>query len=132
MESKKCPVCGTSFLGRLDKKYCSDQCRGTANNKIKRKSERLMIETNRRLRKNRKILKTLCPVGKSTVRKSILIEMGFDFSSFTSMYMPRSGNLYYLCYDYGFSPIIQKGVERALIISKQNYVDDWHPWNFAR
>ncbi|MBC7863150.1 MAG: DUF2116 family Zn-ribbon domain-containing protein, partial [Bacteroidia bacterium] len=31
--TKKCPECGESYLGRVDKKFCSDQCRNTYNNR---------------------------------------------------------------------------------------------------
>ncbi len=132
METMNCPVCDEQIKGRSDKKYCSDQCRSAANNNRKNIQEQQIKVTNKRLRKNRTILKTLCPIGKSTVRKTVLTEMGFDFSVFTSLYMPKSGNLYYLCYDYGFSPIVQKGVERALIITKQKYAGYWQPWQFAK
>lgn len=118
-------------MGRSDKKYCSDQCRATANNQLKNETEKVIIEFNKRLRKNRTILKTLCPIGKSTVRKSVLLDMGFDFSSFTNMYLSPQGNLYYLTYDYGFSPIIQKGIEKALIITRQPYVNEWQPWKYV-
>lgn len=129
---KNCPVCGDSFRGRIDKKYCSDQCRATANNQNRKKSEKAILATNRVLRKNRTILKTLCPIGKATVRKSVLDSMGYDYDIFSSLFMANNGNLYYLCYDYGFSPIVQKGVERALIITRQNYVGTWQPWKFIK
>ncbi len=127
-----CPVCNTPIIGRSDKKYCSDQCRSESNNQRRNVAEKRIIVTNKKLRRNRTILKTLCPVGKSTVRKTVLVEMEYDFSVFTSLYMPKSGNLYYLCYDYGFSLIVQNGVERALIITKQEYAGDWQPWKFAK
>ena len=131
-ETKKCPVCSTLLVGRSDKKYCSDQCRAIANNQFKYKTQKLITDTNKRLRRNRTILKTLSPVGKATVRKTILESMGYDFSAFTSLYLSPAGNLYYLCYDYGFSPIVQRGIERALIITRQKYVGDWQPWQFAK
>jgi len=37
------------------------------------------------MRRNRKILKTLSPVGKSTVRKEVLEAMVYNFSIFSSM-----------------------------------------------
>lgn len=125
-----CLTCKTPMRGREDKKYCSDQCRATANNHNRKATEKEIIFTNKVLRKNRKILKTLCPVGKSTVRRTVLESMGYNFSIFSSLYYPNSSNLYYFCYDYGFSPIVQKGVERALIITRQNYVGKWEPWKF--
>ena len=131
-DSKICPVCSTPFRGRSDKKFCSDQCRATANNQNRLKSEREIIETNKKVRKNRTILKTLCPIGKATVRKSVLVDMGYDFSYFSSLYLPASDHLYYFCYEYGFSPIVQNGVERALIITRQDYVGKWEPWKFIK
>ncbi len=132
METRKCPVCDAPVIGRSDKKYCSDQCRAVANNQFKQKTQKLIIDTNKRLRRNRTILKTLSPVGKATVRKTVLENMGDDFLAFTALYLPSTGNLYYLCYDYGFSPIVQRGIERALIITKQSYVGGWQPWQFAK
>jgi len=92
MESNICPVCASPIIGRSDKIYCSDQCRATANNQLKNTSEKRIIDTNKRLRRNRTILKTLCPVGKSTVRKSILEDMGYDFSAFTSFILVANGH----------------------------------------
>jgi len=132
MKKQVCPICNEPVVGRADKRFCSDQCRATANNKLKNTNEKQIIEVNKRLRKNRTILKTLSPVGKATVRKSILEDMGYDFSAFTSLYMPASGTLYYICYDYAFSPIVQSGVEKALIVSKQQYVSKWQPWQFVK
>ncbi len=117
---------------QVRQKVLPDQCRAVANNQFKQKTQKLIIDTNKRLRRNRTILKTLSPVGKATVRKTVLENMGYDFLAFTALYLPSTGNLYYLCYDYGFSPIVQRGIERALIITKQSYVGGWQPWQFAK
>lgn len=130
VQNRTCSFCGTAIVGRSDKIFCSDQCRASSNNRAKNISEKNIIDTNKRMRRNRTILKTLCPIGKSTVRKSVLVDLGFDFSSFTSMYLSPNGQLYYLSYDYGFSPIVQKGIDKALIITKQNYVRNWQPWKY--
>ncbi len=34
--TKVCPVCGETVIGRSDKIYCSDGCRGHANNEKRR------------------------------------------------------------------------------------------------
>ena len=31
---KNCPECGEHIIGRVDKKFCSDQCRASHNNKL--------------------------------------------------------------------------------------------------
>ncbi len=124
-----CKECGKPLQGRLDKKFCDTYCRNTYNNKIKRRNEEYIQQINSALRKNRKILKTLSPVGKSTVRKEVMEAMGYDFSLFSSLYQAPKGALYYLCYDYGFSPIVDpRGIPKAVIISKQKYMQHWEPW----
>ncbi len=124
-----CKECGKPLQGRLDKKFCDTYCRNTYNNKIKRRNEEYIQQINSALRKNRKILKTLSPVGKSTVRKEVMEAMGYDFSLFSSLYKTPKGTLYYLCYDYGFSPIVDpRGIPKAVIISKQKYMQHWEPW----
>jgi predicted nucleic acid-binding Zn ribbon protein len=109
MANRKCPVCGNPLTGRIDRKYCSDQCRYLENNKNKYDAERPILEINRRLRKNRAILKALCPIGKSTVRKEVMVAMGYDMTIFSSLFLTTKKQVYYLCYDYGFTPLKEKG-----------------------
>ena len=127
-----CKKCGKSIQGRIDKRFCDAYCRNSFNNKAKRGNEKIISDLNRALRKNRTILKTLSPVGKSTVRKEVMLAMGYNFNVFSSMYRASKTSLYYLCYEYGFSPIIDsRGIEKAVIINKQNYMDDWQPWKYV-
>lgn len=130
MNMRTCPVCQSVLSGRMDKKYCSDQCRSLANNKNKMEAQRILLLTNQALRKNRTILKTLCPQGKATVRKEILLSMGFSPAAFTSIFVTRSKQVYYLCYDYGYTPIMEGQTEKALIVSRQEYMNDLDPWRF--
>lgn len=132
MTSRKCPVCGNPLTGRIDKKYCSDQCRYLENNKNKYEPERPILEVNSKLRKNRTILKTLCPAGKATVRREIMVAMGYDVAVFSSLFLTTKKQVYYLCYDYGFTPLLEHGVEKALIITRQEYMRAWDPWKFVK
>lgn len=132
MNARKCPVCGAPLAGRTDKKYCSDQCRYTGNNKIKSETEAPILATNKALRRNRTILKTLCPFGKATVRREVLDSMGYDVKVFSSLFLTSRKQLYYFCYDYGFTPLLDKGVERVLIVSKQPYMNEWNPWKYVK
>lgn len=127
-----CVECGKPIHGRLDKRFCDAYCRNSYNNKVKRDDEQYILDVNRSIRKNRKILKTLSPVGKSKVRKEVLEALGYDFNIFSSMYRTSKGSIYYLCYEYGFNPIIDnKGIEKAVIISRQDYMPDWQPWKYV-
>ena len=131
--AKKCQECSKTLQGRLDKRFCDAYCRNAFNNKLKRTDEKYILDINRLLRKNRRILKTLSPLGKSTVRKEVLDAMGYDFTIFSSMYRSPQGLIYYLCYDFGFSPIIdKKKIDRALIINRQVYMKDWQPWKYVK
>ena len=127
----QCRECGKPLLGRLDKKYCDDQCRSNFNNRNKRLHEKMIVNTNSQLRKNRTILKTLCPTGKATVRRSVLRDMGFDFQLFTGIF-PTKGSTYYFSYEYAFTPQIdQKGVEKVIIVQRQNYMENkFDPWKY--
>ena len=106
MDKKKtCPVCGDTFTGRVDKKFCSDQCRTEFNNKSNKDVTNYMRNINGVLRKNRKILEKLNPQGKTKVPKKRLVDKGFDFHYFTSTYTTKAGTVYYFCYEQGFLPL---------------------------
>ncbi len=110
---RNCLECGKELKGRLGKKYCDSACKSSYHNRHKSFGEVTIQEINRILRHNRSILKTLCPEGKSTVRKEVLDRMGYDYRYFNSVFKSKQ-TIYYLAYDYGFSPIIDdKGVERG-------------------
>ncbi|MBN2638212.1 MAG: hypothetical protein JXR65_03875 [Bacteroidales bacterium] len=100
-----CIECGEKFYGRTDKKFCSDQCRNSYNNRLNKDENSFMRNINRTLRKNRKILKDLNPSGKTKVAKSQLAAEGFDFKHFTHVYKNKEGRIYYFCYEYGYLPI---------------------------
>ncbi len=117
-----CHQCGKKLSGRLDKKFCDDYCRSTFNNQFKREDQQLIQEVNRLIRKNRRILKSLCPIGKATVRKEVLDTMEYDYRYFSGLFK-TSTNLYYLVYDYAFAPIYEKNIEKALIVKRQEYMD---------
>ena len=125
MEEKQlgatCQVCGTDLVGRVDKRFCSDHCRALLHNK-KRKAdagERMILDINRILRKNRSILKVSSPLGKTTTRREYLVVQGFDFNFFTHQYRTTKGNIYYFCYDYGYLPLAE---EKVLIVNWQSYM----------
>lgn len=127
LENRVCSTCGTTLTGRIDRKFCSDQCRATYNNRQKQKHEKTILDTNRVLRKNRRILKTLCPEGKSTVRKQVLDDMGFDFRYMTNLYQSGKGGIYFLCYDYGYTHINEGLKEKVVIVQRQAYMDKYVP-----
>lgn len=130
MNSRPCPICEAPIAGRSDKKYCSDQCRSLANNEKKLKSQQVLLDINQRLRRNRTILKTLCPQGKAIVRKEVLISLGYTVENFTSIFVTQKKQVYYICYDFAYTPIMEGNIEKALIVNRQEYMKNLDPWKF--
>lgn len=104
MEERFCLDCGESLNGRADKKFCSDQCRNSFNNRINSDNNNFMRNVNNILRKNRRILAELTPAGqgKATLHKDKVVEQGFNFGFHTHTYVTRKGTTYYFCYEYGY------------------------------
>ena len=115
-----CMECGKTLVGRIDKKFCTDQCRHQYNNKKKRVQEAAILNINQQLRKNRSIIKSLNPVGKTTVRRSLLKNMGFSFDFFTHIYRTNKGITYYFNYEYGYTLIED---EKIVLVTYQNYMN---------
>jgi hypothetical protein len=105
MEEKTCSECGTTIKGRVDKKFCSDQCRSAYNNRINSDETSYVRNVNNILRKNRRILLELNPEGKNRVSRDKLKLKGFDFQHFTSTYTTKEGAQYFYCYEQGYLPI---------------------------
>ncbi|WP_372769356.1 hypothetical protein [Lutibacter sp.] len=98
----KCLECGEPFSGRIDKKFCSDYCRNSYNNKIDKDSKNLIRNINNRLRKNHRLLSVLNESGKTKVTRRKLLDGNFDFNYFTSIYTTKTGNTYFYIYDQGY------------------------------
>lgn len=103
--SKTCLECGERIVGRADKKFCSDACRNAYNNTINKDRKNLIRNTNNWLRKNYRILESLNPDQKTKVTRAKLIEKGFDFNYFTSIYTTKAGTVYYFVYNQGYLPL---------------------------
>ena len=102
MDDRACLECGQPVYGRIDKKFCDDQCRNTFNNRQNAEANNLVRNVHYTLRKNRRILEELNPSGKEKIRRSQLIEKGFDFTYHTSTYTTKKGAIYHFVYDYGY------------------------------
>lgn len=105
MNTRTCLECGAPVHGRTDKRFCSDQCRSTHNNRRNSEPNRQVREINAVLRKNRRILDSLNPGGKVKVPAYRLKEKGFDFRYHTSSAQVKEGSVCYFCYDQGYVPL---------------------------
>lgn len=121
MSKKKCPECGFEIIGRVDKKFCSDQCRNNFNNRLKRDETNYIRNVNNILRKNRRILQDLNPNEKAKVSRTKLQMKGFNFDYFTNTYTTKANRIYYYCYDQGYLPIED---DYFFLVLKKDYVDN--------
>jgi len=116
---KECRRCGEVLKGRPDKKFCSDYCRNTFNNKLKIPPNNKVRNINNALSKNRRILKSLLSSGNQTIKvqREKLIGLGFQFKYLTHYLVTRSGKPCFYCYDHGWLPL---GKDRVLIVRMEN------------
>lgn len=102
---RKCPECGERVTGRSDKKFCSDQCRTSYNNRRNILNNKVLRNVNSILKRNRDILAGINRSGKTTVSGKRLAAEGFNFSYFTNTYTTKAGKTYRFCYEQGYVQI---------------------------
>lgn len=122
MEERKCQECGTEIYGRIDKKFCSDQCRNTFNNRTHAIANSYIRKVNYTIRKNRKIMEDLLISSDKDaikIKKSKLFDLGFSFEYYTNIYKTKTGNYYYFCYEYGFMKIDE---EYFTVVKREEYL----------
>lgn len=98
-----CHECGAELVGRVDKKFCNDQCRSSYHNKRYRIDKRAMRPLNIILKRNRTILKSLKPC--QSIHKVELLRLGFNFKYFTSVVKYDDDSFCFYIYDYGYTSI---------------------------
>jgi hypothetical protein len=102
-QTRNCPECGEKIIGRADKKFCSDQCRNSYNNRLNSDASNTVRNINNILRKNRRILQELNKQsGKTMVAKDTLLSNGFNFTYHTHSYITKRGDIYHFCYEQGY------------------------------
>ena len=75
---RRCPVCEILVKGRSDKIFCSAKCRSINQYDNRQETEAFYLQVDRQLKINRKLLKKYNRSGYTTIRKSELIQEGFD------------------------------------------------------
>lgn len=116
----ECLYCKELVRGRIDKKFCNDNCRNSYNNQVNRHTNNFVRRINRILSKNRRLLKEFNPNGKARVTRERLLSAGFNFSYYTNVYQTKAGKVYYFVYDQGYLKI---GPNQYALVEKLEYVD---------
>lgn len=121
-ELKKCPECGELIKGRTDKKFCSDMCRNSYNNRQNSDANSYVRNVNNILRKNRRIIEDIILKNgeKFRISKSKLIEKGFQLNFHTNTLTTKEAT-YFFCYEYGFRPLEN---DYCLLVKRIEYLNE--------
>lgn len=118
-----CLECSSRLKGRLDKKFCDDNCRSAYHNKSYRNDKEITREINAVLRKNRQILKELYEKtsnGTAEIDKLTLLKKGFEFNYLTQIHKHVTNEIANCCYEFGYREL-QEGKVELIKIDKNNY-----------
>ncbi|WP_224995074.1 hypothetical protein [Cesiribacter sp. SM1] len=120
---KVCPVCKKEVVGRRDKVYCSPSCKSSFQYEQRLEQDSFFFEVDRQLKKNRSILRRYNQVGKTTLRKEVLLQEGFKPRFFTHYWKNGKGDVYLFCYEYGFLSRNENGKEKYVLVTWQPYMN---------
>lgn len=122
MSSRKCPICSSLVKGRTDKIFCSTKCKSIDQYEKRQETEAFYFMVEKQLRTNRKILKRFNKSGFTTIRKSKLLEDGFNPKFFTHYWKSQKGEVYLFVYEYGFLTKNEIGKEKYVLVTWQDYM----------
>lgn len=124
MNQKECPICNSIVKGRTDKIFCSIKCKSIDQYEKRRDTEAFYFKVEKQLRINRKILKRHNKSGFTTLRKSRLIQEGFNPKFFTHYWKNKKGDVYLFAYEYGFLNKKEKGIDKYILVTWQDYMEE--------
>lgn len=96
---RECLECGIPIFGRSDKKYCSDSCRNSRNNRLNSEENKIIWKTNRKLKKNHTILTELLTKNVTKIGRQELQELGFYLSYYTHTRSDHHGVRWHYVYN---------------------------------
>lgn len=118
-----CPECNNEVIGRTDKIFCSVKCKSIHQYEKSQKENTFYFSVDKQLKRNRKILKRYNKSGFTTIRKSVLLEEGFNPKFFTHYWKNQKNDVYLFCYDFGFLKTTKNGVTKYVIVQWQDYMN---------
>ena len=99
---RKCLRCGKGYYGRVDKKFCCDDCRTDYHNHIRRQRNKKLREVNNILAANWKILSTQIREGRYDISLRELASKRFNFEIYTASRRVFPGFRVYWCYNLAY------------------------------
>lgn len=102
---RQCFYCGKAISGRIDKRFCDDNCRNNYHYRLNKDADVLVNKVNSILLHNRLVLKSLCCNVRTFVKIQTLKNMGFDFNYITALHQTKRNDGYRVVYDYAYKII---------------------------
>ena len=99
---RRCLRCGAPYQGRIDKKFCCDDCRTDYHNNRRREREKELREINRILSGNWRILSDSLRNGRDRLPAAELAARNFNFRIFTAVEQPFPGRRTFWCYNFSY------------------------------
>ena len=118
----QCLNCKSQLKGREGKKYCSPSCKSAHQYEVRKIKDAFYLKVDKQLKINRKVLKKYNQSGYTTLRKSVLLNEGFNPKFFTHYWKNSKGQVYLFCYDFGFLHVKKDQKEKYLIVQWQEYM----------
>ncbi len=120
---KLCLECKKELNGRSDKKFCNPYCKSSYHYKNNKDNENTFYEeVLGQLRLNRSILKKYNKAGKAIVRKSELIDAGFNPNRFTHYWKNKKGDVYLFCFEFGYLEKQENLKTKYVLVNWQDYM----------
>ncbi|MCK5872913.1 MAG: hypothetical protein KAG26_08805 [Methylococcales bacterium] len=121
---RNCPYCKEIIKGRSDKKFCTPYCKSSYHYQESLKTANSFFKlVDKQLKLNRKVLKSYNKTGKSTIRKSTMLQDGFNPKYFTHYWKSTQGDVYLFCYEFGFLEKMDNGKPKYVLVTWQDYMN---------
>ncbi len=120
---KKCPVCENQIIGRVDKVFCSLECKRAADYEKRRIEDALFFKIDKQLKTNRKILKKYNRTGMTTLRREVLHKEGFNPNFFTHYWKNKKEEVYLFSYDLAIHKLKHNNKDKYVIVEWQDYMN---------
>lgn len=121
-----CPVCGSSFKGRQDKRFCDSNCKNVYHRRLRSINNNITRRIDQYLHRNRTVLLEIRKkkgLNKFYVSKHLLAKMGFRYIYYTGSYENIAGKVYYYIYDFAW---MQFNSQQIMVI-KRRLTKDTYP-----
>lgn len=112
MGTKLCKNCGSTFQGRMNKKFCSSNCKNEHHNSAYREKNQVLARLDKILHKNRAVLRDMYHVHRSSpINIEVLKARGFNPAYHTHIFTSPAGGKFTMIYDVGYKLLFDNQIQ---------------------